>query len=323
MAKFRWGLIGCGEVARRRVAQAIQAHPQCELVAACRRNETALCEFCEDYSVPSSFTDADALIADASLDAVYIATPVGCHREQAVKAAQAGKHVLLEKPMALNLMECEAIAQAASAANVTLGIAYYRRFYPVVIRMKELIESGTIGTPLSIRAATATRALTPDFEGYWRVDPEQSGGGPLIDLGSHRLDLFRTFFGDPTQAHAICATRCGDYAAEDCASALFRFGDGIHGTLECFFGAGTDPDEFSILGTQGRLDATPLNRGELQIETDGKRRCESHPPHENYNVPLVADFVAAIEQGRCPTVSGEDGRAVNAAVALAYQAAKA
>jgi predicted dehydrogenase len=322
MPTLRWGLIGCGDVARRRVAQAILEHPHCELVAACRRNEAALEKFCEDYGVPHAFTDADALIADASLDAVYIATPVGCHREQAVKAAQAGRHVLLEKPMALNVAECDAIAQAASDAKVTLGIAYYRRFYPIVARMKELVDNGAIGTPLSIRAATATRALTPDFEGYWRVDPEQSGGGPLMDLGSHRLDLFRTFFGDPTQAHAICATRCGDYATEDCASALFRFPDGVHGSLECFFGAGADPDEFSILGTKGRLDATPLNRGELRIETDGQRRHESHPPHQNYNVPLVEDFVAAIEQHKSPTVSGPDGRAVNAAVALAYQAAR-
>lgn len=321
MPELRWGIIGCGDVARRRAARAIQVQPESELVAACRRDATALRSFCEDYGIGKAYAKAEHLIADSSLHAVYIATPVGCHREQAVQAAQAGKHVLLEKPMALDVAECDAILSACRDAGVTLGIAYYRRFYPVIARMKELIQDGAIGTPLSIRAATATRVLTPDFEGYWRVDPAQSGGGPLMDLGSHRLDLFATFFGAPIEAHAFCATRCGDYATEDCASALLRFKDDVHGTLECFFGAGVDPDEFSILGTEGRLDATPLNRGNLKIDSGGETRSEQHPPHDNYNVPLIADFIRAIDEQRAPTVSGTDGRTVNATIAQAYAAA--
>lgn len=322
MPEFRWGLIGCGDVARRRVARAIQEQPESELVAACRRNITALRSFCADYGIAQAYTDVDELIADDRLNAIYIATPVACHHEQAVKAARAGKHVLLEKPMALDVSECDAILSACVDGGVTLGVAYYRRFYPVIARMKELLADGAIGTPLSVRAATATRTLTPDFEGYWRVDPAQSGGGPLMDLGSHRLDLFNAFFGAPVEAHALCATRCGDYATEDCASALFRFEGGVHGTLECFFGAGLDPDEFSILGTKGRLDATPLNQGNLQIESGGQKNSEQHPPHQNYNVPLVADFISAIKAGRQPGVTGTDGRVVNAAIAQAYEAAK-
>lgn len=317
---IRWGIIGCGDVARRRVAQAIQQEPRSELVAVNRRDETKLRDFARDFNVPQSFTSADALIASPDIDAVYIATPVNLHRPQTLAAAAAGKHVLVEKPMAMSVAECDGMIAACAERDVRLGVAFYRPFYPVVHRMRALIDAGEIGRVLSVSAVTATPfAITPDDDGYWRVVPEQGGGGAMMDIGSHRLDLFVQLFGPVSSVKAFCSTVAAEYNADDAVAAVLQFESGLLGSLQCYFGANTDPDEFAILGTAGRLVSRPLNGGELIIERGAERSVESHPPASNFNAPLIADFVTAILGHRPPLIPGEQGREVNRLMELAYR----
>ena len=188
MIRIRWGLIGCGDVARKRVAQAIMDEPLNELVAACRRNQAKLQEFCDTFGIERAYTSVDALLADAEIDAVYIATPTCQHKPQTVAAAQAGEHVLVEKPMAMTVAQCDEMIGACWAARVKLGVDYYRRFYPMVHWIQELLKIGAIGKPLSVSAVTATQ---PGEEGYWRVIPDAGGGGALMDIGSHRINVHR------------------------------------------------------------------------------------------------------------------------------------
>ena len=145
---IRWGIIGCGDVARKRVAGAIQNDPNSELVAVCRRNEKKLREFADEFRVSTATTSAEELIALPEIDAVYIATPVNLHCPQTIAAAETGKHVLVEKPMAMSTAECDEMIAACSKADVRLGVAYYRPFYPVVYRIQQLIAAGEIGTVL-------------------------------------------------------------------------------------------------------------------------------------------------------------------------------
>jgi predicted dehydrogenase len=319
---IRWGIIGCGDVARRRVAQAIQQDPHSSLIAACRRNEFELQQFCRDFDVPRQYTDAVPLTHDSDIDAVYIATPVRQHCPQTVAAAEKGKHVLVEKPMAMSVVECDGMIAACRAAGVVLGVAYYRRFYPVVARIKQLIEDGQIGQPLSVSAVTGIPfAMTSEDDGYWRVIPERGGGGALMDIGSHRLNLFLDLFGPVVEVRTLCDTLHASYAAENTATLALRFESGVHGTLQCFFGVDADPDEFTIIGTKGRLASAPLNGGDLTIHTEDGRRTESHPPWDNFNAPLITDFTAAILENRPPRVTGEEGRATNALLQRAYAAA--
>ncbi|MDA1165321.1 MAG: Gfo/Idh/MocA family oxidoreductase [Planctomycetota bacterium] len=315
----RWGIVGCGDVARKRVATAIQSDSNSELVAVCRRNKEKLQQFGSEFHVPVATTSADELIQSPDIDAVYIATPVNLHRPQTIAAAEAGKHVLVEKPMAMSVSECDEMIAACLSANVRLGVAYYRPFYPVIRRMSDLIEAGEIGRVLSVSATTCTPfAINPGEDGYWRVVPETGGGGALMDIGSHRLDLFLRMFGPVVDVKALCGTVAADYQADDVATLALRFASGVHGILHCCFGSTTDPDEFAILGTQGRLVSRPLNGGGLTIEHGASQRVELHPPADNYNAPLIADFTVSILESLHPTVSGEAGREVNRIMELAY-----
>ena len=328
----RWGIIGCGDVTRKRVAGAIQEEPRSELVSVCRRDQVKLDEFVAEFSVPHGTASAEEMIASPDIDAVYIATPVNLHRPQTIAAAQAGKHVLVEKPMAMSTTECDEMISVCREHNVKLGIAFYRPFYPVIHRMRELFEAGEIGTVLSVSAVTATPfAIDPKEDGYWRVIPEFGGGGALMDIGSHRLDLFLTLFGpivgtapdgNGSGVKAFCGTVAADYEADDLAHLIVQFESGVHGSLSCCFGSTVDPDEFAILGTKGRLVSRPLNGGELLIEKAGssgpQTTVEQHPPSANFNAPLISDFVTSILRNDVPAVPGEQGRNVNRVMELAY-----
>ncbi len=317
---IRWGLIGCGDIARRRVARAIIDNAGCELLAACRRDERKLREFCDEFAVERAYANDEQLINDPDIDAVYIATPVNLHLPQTIAAAAASKHVLVEKPMAMSVAECDEMIAACRRSGVKLGVAYYRRFYPVAARMKEVIAAGEIGQPMTFSVTTAAAfAINPGEDGYWRVIPEQGGGGALMDIGSHRINLLLDMFGEVADVKAFCSTITASYDSEDCASLVIRFRSGVHGTLQCLFGARVDPDEFTVIGTQGRMSSSPLNGGDLSIRTTKDHRVESHPPHDNFNFPLIADFVDAIREDRDPTVSGEEGRAANVVMQLAYK----
>lgn len=315
----RWAIIGCGNVAKKRVAAAIQNDPHSELVAVCRRDESKLRQFSEEFNVAIATTVADELIQSAEIDAVYIATPVNLHRPQTIAAAEAGKHVLVEKPMAMSVVECDEMISACAQADVRLGVAYYRPFYPVIRRMQELIDGGEIGRVLSVSATTCTPfSIDPSEDGYWRVIPESGGGGALMDIGSHRLDLFLRMFGPVADVKAQCGTVAADYQADDVSTLAIRFESGIHGVLHCCFGPSTDPDEFTVLGTKGRIVSCPLNGGGLVIEHGVERVTEQHPPASNYTSPLIADFTSAILQSRSPIVDGASGREVNRLMELAY-----
>ena len=316
---IRWGILGCGDIARKRVARAMQYDAGSDLVAVCRRDDAKRAAFCRDFDVPRSYASDADLIGDPNVDAVYVATPVYLHRPQTIAAARAGKHVLVEKPMALSTAECDEMIAACREAGVRLGVAYYRRFYPIVLRMKELVAAGRIGQPLSVSAETSTPlTIAPGEDGYWRVLPGQGGGGSLMDIGSHRLNLFFDLFGPVAQVKACCDTLAADYDAEDCATLVVRFARGMHGSLQCYFGSRADVDRFAIHGTTGRLIADPLNGSELVIDSGGERVRESHSRHDNTHLPLVADFTAAVLDGRPPRVTGEEGRLASDLMARAY-----
>lgn len=315
---IRWGILGCGDIVRKRVARAIIEHPGSQLLAACRRHAEPLRDFCRSFAVARGYTKEAELLGDRDVDAVYIATPVHLHESHTRAAAAAGKHVLVEKPMARSTAECDAMIDACQAAGVTLGVAYYRRFYPVVARLRTLVDEGVIGPPLSVSALTSTPfGLGPADDGYWRVVRAEGGGGALMDVGSHRLHLFLHLFGAIVDVKACCST-AGPYEAEDCATLLCRFQSGMHGTLQCFFGTAMSADDFTILGTKGSLTASPLNGGALTIAVKGEERHEAHPPADNLHAPLIADFVAAIVDERPPSVTGSDGRRTNEVMERAY-----
>lgn len=315
---IRWGLLGAGDIANKRVGSAIQNDPNSELVAVCRRSEGELRRFADQFSVPHRFTNAADLLALDDLDAVYIATPVDCHLPQTVAAARAGKHVLVEKPMALDSAQCDEMIAECDRAGVSLGVAYYRRFYPVVQRIESLIHSGKLGRILSIACVTGNPTRFPSDD--WRVVLQRGGGGPLMDIGSHRIDVFLQLLGEVRSVKANVVDS-PDFEAEQAAMLLVQFDSDAQGVLQCYFGTLDTPDRLEVIGTEGRVLVDDLNQGDLILFTQEVQK-ESHPPDENLHAPLIADFSAALLNGHTPRISGPIGKQTNDVIAMAYHDAE-
>src|SRR5215218_9092773 len=227
MRVVRWGLVGCGDIARRRVAPALRDLDNCELAAVSRADAARAESFAAEFGARGWHADWRRLVEDPSVEAVYVATPVHLHAEQAIAAAEAGKHVQCEKPMALNVAECERMNAAADANGVLLGVAYYRRFYPAVERVKQILESGEIGVPVVAQVNAFERFdPAPESPRRWLLDKRHAGGGPMFDFGCHRIELLVNLFGDAKAVRGLAANVVFEREVEDTAGALIQFGRG-------------------------------------------------------------------------------------------------
>ncbi|MCP4189624.1 MAG: Gfo/Idh/MocA family oxidoreductase [Planctomycetaceae bacterium] len=318
--EIRWGIIGCGDIAQKRVADAIGQQPGSQLLAACRRNQEKLSDFCQKHQIPKGYSEANELLSDPEIDAVYLATPVNLHCTHAVTAAKQGKHVLVEKPMAMSVAECEQMVEAARQARVNLGVAYYRRCYPSVSRISQILQTGEIGRPFAVSAVVSNGfGRSADSNDGWRGDPRIGGGGALMDVGSHRIDLFVKLFGDACSVKS-CLTRLDTtYEAENSISMICMFENGVQATLQSFFGPQPSLDQFRVVGFDGHIDIENLNQEQVRITTSEGTRVESHAPAENLHLPLIDDFVQAIRDHRPPVCCGVEGMKTSQIMAQAYQ----
>jgi predicted dehydrogenase len=321
MRKVRWGLIGCGDISQKRVAPALRDADRCELYAVARAQADRAQEFAQEFGAHTHYADWRNLIADAEIDAVYIATPVDLHAEQTIAAAQAGKHVLCEKPMALTVADCDRANAACREAGVKLGIAYYRRFYPVLSRIKQIIASGEIGQPVMARInAFEQFDPQPGEPRHWLIEKARSGGGPMMDFGCHRIEVLMNLLGPIVRMQAFIDQVRLKRDVEDTAGAFFRFETGARATLLVSHATFESQDTLDVFGSGGTLRVPVLNEGQLHIETREGRRDELHPPHANLHQPLVEDFVDAVIEDRDPAVGAEMGREVQRIEELIYTA---
>ncbi len=307
----KWGLIGCGDIARKRIAPALLALPDCELVAVSRAQFAQAEAFAREFGARKWHEDWRELCADEELDAVYIATPVHLHAAQTIAAAEAGKHVLCEKPMALDVRECERMIAACRANHVKLGVAYYRHFYPVIARIKGLLAAGAIGQVVLAQInAFEWFNPPPDHPRRWLLEQEQSGGGPMFDFGCHRIEILLDLCGKITDTQSVLRKVLFERAVEDTGVGIFQFERGTLATLTVTHAAHEPQDTLDIYGSQGSLHVASLNEGKLQIKSSDGERFETHAPAPNIHQPLIADFVQAILDEREPLVNGETGLAV-------------
>jgi predicted dehydrogenase len=243
------------------------------------------------------------------------------HATQAIAAARAGKHVLCEKPMAINVSECDLMIAACAERGVKLGIAYYRHFYPVISRITEIVASGEIGAPVIAQInAFEYFAPEPSHPRRWLIEKELSGGGPMLDFGCHRIEVLIHLFGRVRRMGALVSNALFDRSVEDTATAVFEFETGAQGVLSVTHAASEPQDTLSIFGSKGSLHVQALNDGALQVRVGTHERHESHPPHANLHLPLIEDFVQAIISNREPRVNGAAGREVARIEAEIYAA---
>jgi predicted dehydrogenase len=315
-----WGLIGCGDIAAKRVAAALRDAPHSELVSVSRARAELLPAFAAQHGARRFSADWRDLLKDSEIDAIYLATPVSLHAEQAIAAAEAGKHVLCEKPMAIDVEACARMIAAARANDVRLGVAYYRHHYPVVSRLRAILASGEIGSPvLALAQAFEPFNPGPDHPRAWLLRKTASGGGPMADFGCHRIEVLLDLLGRVTRSRGFPTNvRFKDREVEDTCVAHLGFESGAQASISVSHAAYERRDTLEIIGTLGSAAVPVLNDGRLRLTTDAGAREEHHPPHPNLHQPLIEDFVAAVREARDPAVPGEAGLEVQHVLAAIY-----
>jgi len=295
---LKWLVIGIGDITTKRVLPAILAEERSSLVGIVTRDPAKA----KQYGVAAWTTIQDAL-KESEADAVYVATPVFLHAPQTIASLRAGKHVLCEKPIALNYEQACSMQRAATASGRVFGVAYYRRMYAKVNRAKELVDRGAIGRPVFSEATSHDWLEAESSHRGWLADPKLAGGGPLYDIASHRIDLMNYLFGQPARACGQMSTIVQKLDVEDNATVMIEYQNGVRGIIDVRWHSRVARDEFRIRGTEGEIDLSPLNSPAL-VYPGG---TESVPAPENLHFPCVQNFVEAVLDGMPLRSTGATG----------------
>lgn len=305
---LQWGMIGCGNVAEVKSGPALYKTPNSKLIAVMRRNASAAADYALRHGVAKWYTQAEQLINDPEINAIYIATPPSSHKEYALMAIKAQKPVYIEKPMALNFKECQEILDASNYANVPVFVAYYRRALPYFLKIKEIINEGLLGDikKVSISLSKAPKNADKDEKSLpWRVKPEVSGGGYFVDLGSHQLDILMFLFGSLEFRSSIVKNMGWIYQAEDYVSAQFILGKNIpcSGTWNFMAQTQNEIDSLIIQGTKGQINASTFGNKTFQLRIGDRVETIEFEPPIHIQQPLVQSIADELTSGIkcCPS----------------------
>ena len=297
--EINWGIIGCGNVTELKSGPAFNKVADSKLVAVMRRNADLAEDYARRHNVPKFYSDATELINDPEINAVYIATPPDKHALYAIQAMQAGKPVYVEKPMARNYAECKEMIRVSEETGMSLFVAYYRRTLPVFLKVKELIDNGSIGKPLvvniKLHKAFGERDKSLDKQS-WHVNPEIAGAGHFYDLASHQFDFLDFVFGPVTKVSGVAGNIAGYYKAEDTVSAAFSFDSGVVGSGSwCFVvDEKSQEDSIEISGTNGKIKFSCFDLGDVELITKQETLRFSFQNPENISFFLVQQVVGAL-----------------------------
>lgn len=296
MQEIQWGIIGCGDVTELKSGPAFNKVGHSRLVAVMRRDALKAADYARRHNVPKWYTDGNQLINDADINAIYIATPPNTHASYAIAAMKAGKPVYVEKPMARTYQECQEMIRVSEETGIPLFVAYYRRTLPGFLKVKELLEKGAIGKPLTVNIrlhkAFGEKDQDPSAQ-HWHVDPEISGGGHFYDLASHQFDYLDYLFGPVTEVMGIAQNLAGLYKAEDTVSAVFSFRSGVSGTGSWSFivSPEAEADIIEITGTKGKISLSTFLLGEVRLVTPELSSNFSYKNPENISHYLIQQVV--------------------------------
>ncbi len=317
MKHISWGIIGCGRVTEVKSGPAFNRINDSRLVAVMRRDGDKARDYARRHGVPKWTTDVDELIHDDTVNAIYVATPPGSHMEYTIRAAEAGKPVYVEKPMARTHEECQEMITACKKANVSLFVAYYRRQLPGFLKIKRLLENGKIGdirlVTITLLYAAHLRTKPKQAELPWRVLPEIAGGGHFFDLAPHQLDYLDYLLGPISRATGIAANQAALYPAEDIVTASLEFRSGVLGTGRWCF---TTPkqhetDRIEIIGSLGKITFPTFARIPVRIETSAGEEEFLPVVPQHIQEPLLETVVAdLLGRGHCPS-TGESAARTN------------
>ena len=307
MTEIRWGMIGCGNVTELKSAPAFNKIPGSHLVAVMRRDMDKARDYAQRHNVARYYSDANELINDPHVNAVYIATPPDTHATFAIQAMRAGKPVYVEKPMARTYAECLEMIKVSEETGMPLYVAYYRRSLPAFNKVKELIDTGIIGKVLTVHLVLhLPKGIKDQFpeQQSWHVRPEIAGAGHFYDLASHQFDFLDYIAGPIQQVKGFASNIAGFYKAEDTVTAAFGMAGGIAGSGSwCFVtDAANYEDNITIIGTKGKITLPTFAKGDLVLTTAEGTINMSFQNPENIQFHLITQVVKAL-QGNAQCVS--------------------
>lgn len=315
-SQVNWGFIGCGEATEKKSGPAFACIQNSQVVAVMSRNKEKARLYAQRYHIPQWYDDPQELVDDPKVNAVYIATPPSTHATFAIMAIKAGKPVYIEKPMAANYEDCCRINRLVELTGVPCFVAYYRRYLPYFLKVKELVMAGKVGkvNNVQIRFAVQPRDLdynTKDLP--WRVQADIAGGGYFYDLAPHQIDLLQEMFGPIIEAQGFKANRGGLYKPEDTVTASFKFANGILGSGSWCFVAhkSAKEDTIDIVGDKGTLRFSVFNYTPIVLETE--ERVEEflieNPPFVQQ--PLIQSIVDHLQHRSICTCDALSATPVN------------
>lgn len=317
MDEVKWGIIGCGNVTEVKSGPAFNKTEHSSLVAVMRRDGELARDYAERHQVPKWYDNADDLINDPDINAIYIATPPDAHEGLAIKAMRAGKPVYIEKPMARNATECDRINAESKRTGIPVFVAYYRRALDYFLKVKELVESGAIGevrfVDICLQWQPYEEEVGANPKPRWRVNPEISGGGHFHDLASHQFDFLEFVFGPVKSATGFARNQAGLYEADDIVVANFEFESGVLGKGSwCYtIHKNQREDQAQIVGSKGRITFSFFEKFDIKIETTEGTETINIPYPAHVQQPLIGLIVKELRgEGKCPS-NGDTGARAN------------
>lgn len=317
MKIIKWGFIGCGEVTEKKSGPAFSEVEGSRVEAVMSRGRDKARSYAGRHGIGKWYTDPQELIDDPEVNAIYIATPPSSHATFAIMAMRAGKPVYVEKPLAACYDDCARVNRVSEQTGVPCFVAYYRRYLPYFMKVKNIIDSGTIGKVMNVQIRFAVPPRDLDYksgaEMPWRVRPDIAGGGYFYDLASHQLDMLQHIFGVITEASGICANRGGLYEAEDTVSACFRFENGLPGSGSWCFTAheSAREDRIDIIGDVGQVSFSVFNYDPIKLHTTAGRQSITVPNPPCVQFPLIKNVVEHLQGTSVCTCTAVSATPVN------------
>ena len=310
MKQINWGFIGCGEVTEKKSGPAFNEVEGSQVVAVMSRSENKARSYAERHHIRKWYTDAQELIDDPDVNAIYIATPPSSHATFAIMAMRAGKPVYIEKPLAASYNDCIRINRISEQTGVPCFVAYYRRYLPYFQKVKEIIQNGTIGKVINVQLRFSVPPRDLDYKNEkelpWRLQPDIAGGGYFYDLAPHQIDLLQNIFGVITRAHGYPANRAHLYKAEDTVSACFFFENGVTGSGSwCFVGhESAKEDCIEIIGDKGSLSFSVFTYEPIVLITSEGKQSITVPNPSYVQLPIIKHVIEHLQGiGHCDCTS--------------------
>jgi 1,5-anhydro-D-fructose reductase (1,5-anhydro-D-mannitol-forming) len=289
---IRWGIIGVGNVCETKSGPGFYKNPDSQLLAVMRRDTEKARDYATRHQIPLWYDNAEALLDNPDIDAIYIATPPAQHLEYALAALAAGKHVYIEKPVTLNAAECRTLIAAAERSMQKVCVAHYRRTLPLFVEIKKQIHAGVIGTPLIAQIDMLRPAPANISQQNWRLNPELSGGGLFHDLAPHQLDLMLHWFGTVTAAQGAAQNQRQLSSADDRVHGWAQFESGVllQGRWHFACAPHIRRDHCEIIGTQGSIQFSFFGEAEFTLSNSEGKKIITLPHPAHVQQPLIAQI---------------------------------